>query len=144
MSRGHLFYMNIGERLKLIREKININQANLAKDLGISARMLREYEKDKFCLDACKIQILINKYNVNPTYLFLGIGEIFLNEEISKDYVKSFKNKYKISDFELEIIIQELLSSSEIRLGLLKLIETKKKNKNFTKDIGDIIGLLLS
>ena len=136
--------MSIGKKLKLIREKLNISQDELAKSLGISARMLREYEKDKFLLDVGKIQILIEKYNLNPNYLFFDIEEMLLQETVSPDYIKTIKEKLNINNDELTPIIQELIASKDMRTALLNLIKKKKQNKAVIKDLGDILELLLN
>lgn len=136
--------MGIGKKLKLIRNKLNLSQEDMASSLGISSRMFRDYEKDKFTLDVDKIGVLINKYNINPMFLFLDTGEILLQQEISKDYLKLTENKYNIKNDELRLIIEELVVCENTRKAFLNLIEKKRQNKDLIKDVGEILKLLMN
>lgn len=79
----------IGNRLKEVRDYLKINQKVFADKLGISAVNLSRYENEIVALpDDIKI-ILIKDYNVNPLWLLLGEGDMFINNDADADV--SFK-----------------------------------------------------
>ena len=72
-------FKEIGHRVQLIREKLNLLQKDLAKEVEISSASLSQIEagSKKPCFE-----LLINiskKFNVNLVYLLHGKGEMFLS-----------------------------------------------------------------
>lgn len=94
-------WKEIGDRLQLVRKKLNFMQKDFARELDISNASLSEIEaghaKPRFEV----IYHLTRKYNVNINYLLHGEGEIFLNEEISRQSGISIKpeNRDFFKDF---------------------------------------------
>jgi len=65
----------VGERVKAIRERFDVKQKELAKILGYSGnapdRAVFMIEHGQRGLTAKKMQILVDKYGINPEYLLL-------------------------------------------------------------------------
>ena len=72
--------MLTNERLKMVRQTLNLTQKNFAKSVFISTSHYTLIEtgnrtiKDSFLDSLCKI------YNVNKDWLVTGQGDMFLNE----------------------------------------------------------------
>ncbi len=70
----------IGERMQLIRKKLNFLQKDFARELGISGGSLSEIEaglaKPRFEL----FYNLTSKFNVNIYFLLHGDGKMFMSE----------------------------------------------------------------
>lgn len=68
--------MTFGERLKILRQEKEITQSQLGELLGVSARMVSFYEKDKHIPRDSETLIKIAEYfNVSLDYLF-GITKV--------------------------------------------------------------------
>jgi len=78
-------YKNFGVRMKLLKSELGLNQKEFAKAIEISPSKLSQYETGKYLM---KIDVAIkinNIFNVSLDWLFLGKGEIFIenNEDIN-------------------------------------------------------------
>ena len=82
-----------GEKLKKIRRALGLNQAEMAKELEVSDRTLRDYEKNKFTVNYDFLGRLIARYNVNSEWIFKDEGRMFSDEESNLPEVKSKKEQ---------------------------------------------------
>jgi len=70
----------IGERLQMIRKRLNIFQKDFAAELGISGASLSEVESGN-AKPMIEIYFHITKkFNVNQDYLLFGTGDMFIEE----------------------------------------------------------------
>jgi len=79
MAKKESIGREVGERLRSIREKLNLMQKDFARELELSAPALSEIETGR---NRAGIELLIKlseKYNVNLYYVLLGKGEMFAN-----------------------------------------------------------------
>jgi transcriptional regulator with XRE-family HTH domain len=70
----------IGERLQMIRKRLNINQKDFARELDISNASLSEVEAGN---TKPMVEIyfhITKKFNVNQSYLLFGTGDMFTAE----------------------------------------------------------------
>lgn len=95
-----------GERLKNIRRKLGLSQAELGEKLGFSKQYLSNIEADRNLMNNDKLVKLLVDFNVNINYLLAGVGEMF-NTPISNE---EFRNS------EMLTLIDEALK----RHGLIK------------------------
>lgn len=70
--------MGIGDRIKVIRERKNLNQRDFASSIKISQPALAMFENGQRELKDIHIEQICSKYNVNETWLRTGEGEMFL------------------------------------------------------------------
>lgn len=70
-------------RLKQLRRSLEMNQENLAKILGIGKTALSMIETGKASLTERNKSILVEKLNVNPSWIERGTGEMF---NLPKDF----------------------------------------------------------
>ncbi|RAI13009.1 MAG: hypothetical protein DKM24_00995 [Candidatus Melainabacteria bacterium] len=95
-----------GERLKNIRRKLGLSQAELGEKLGFSKQYLSNIEADRNLMNNDKLVKLLVDFNVNINYLLAGVGEMFNTPTSNED----FRNSEMIS------LIDEALK----RHGLIK------------------------
>ena len=118
----------VGERLKCVREELNLMQKEFAKELGISAPSLSEIETGRNRPGIELLAKLAERFNVNLYYILLGKGEIFSNPVMdyfiqAKDYAVNVKD---VRDF-LEIFSK----SKEMQYYILGEFQSKMlKNGN--------------
>ena len=80
--------MSFGERLRELREELNMTQEDLGRMLGVSGRQAGNYEANKqFIKDEETFLKLIKRFNVSADYL-LGLS----NERNYIKYFASLKN----------------------------------------------------
>lgn len=67
----------IGERLKHVRELINVNPSQFAKQAGVDISQYNKAEKGEKGLGSKKFLDLCSKWNLNPDYILTGKGSMF-------------------------------------------------------------------
>jgi transcriptional regulator with XRE-family HTH domain len=87
----------MGNRIKAIRNALNLSQKDFAETLKIYTSFISEVEKGKRIPGGQILHDLILKHNLNIEYLFFGVGEIFSNK------IKT-QNRTIDIDWELETI----------------------------------------
>ncbi len=87
-----------GQRLKKIRNELNLTQAQLGLALGISKQFYSNIETDRTLLNNEKLVLLYKDYNVNLNYLLGGVLPMFNDD---KKTTNDFEEKVK------KILIQE-------------------------------------
>jgi transcriptional regulator with XRE-family HTH domain len=83
MSEASQNLKEIGERLQMVRKRLNLTQKDFAKELGISGASLSEVEAGNA---KPMIEIYYNitgKFNVNQDYLLFGAGDMFMDGDNS-------------------------------------------------------------
>lgn len=96
------------DRIKEIISKFFDTQANFAKYLGISRQSVFRYINGDNQLTIQTLIKLANDYNINPTWLLLGQGNMLLSDNDS------------INNDELIKQLQEKINQLEIENNLLK------------------------
>jgi transcriptional regulator with XRE-family HTH domain len=82
--------MEIGQRLRLVRESLNIKQGEFASMLGINQQNLSNYELEKRDIpDDVKVKIL--QIGVNLNWLLTGQGEMKM-QDVAPEENKPVKN----------------------------------------------------
>ncbi len=66
-----------GQRIKKIRQALNLSQDEFGKIFDITKQFVSLLEKDKTFLNNDKLVKLLLDYNVNLNYLLGGIGNMF-------------------------------------------------------------------
>jgi transcriptional regulator with XRE-family HTH domain len=129
-----MFFSDFGNRLKLLRKNLKVNQGVFAKKLGISTRTLATWENEESHPAENKLHFIAKTLNVNSAWLANGSGE---------------KNANFLSNVDDEI----LLNSIELRIR--RMIESKLNhfqheiilmyhalNASTPKNVNDLITIL--
>ena len=81
--------MNIGQRIKKIRQMLDKSQQDLADELNITKQAISNIETGKCAAGINLLSKLLIDYNVNLNYLVGGIGSVFLVNESSDSSLKN-------------------------------------------------------
>lgn len=82
--------MSQGERIKKIRQNLNLSQEDFGKLFEIQKQMVSSLENNKIKLNNEKLEKLLLTYNVNINWLLAEIGEMFIQKQPAnlKDEIK--------------------------------------------------------
>lgn len=97
--------MNIGEKLKELRNEKNFTQPELAKMLNVSNAAISFWETNKNEPKASYLKELALIFNVTCDYL-LGIEDDFGKSKIKEEIKIPFSKNVKVSETETKIIIE--------------------------------------
>ena len=137
----------VAERLREIRESLGLSQGEFAQSIGVHRVTYNNYERGKSEPPLSVIKEIVQRYNVNPTWLLTGEGEPFqeegrrvevdpevlelarvlqeeidrIAEEIAEQFLQDFSKRL----FESEILRPTLAHRIKIRL-----LEKAKEQKN--------------
>ena len=98
-----------GERLKKIRQELNLTQAEFGNNLGLTSQGISNIEKNKSFFTLDKMQQLQN-FNINLNYLVYGCGGIFIRTEPASEK----GNQNTISEEAVEPVLLKLLKKHGI------------------------------
>ncbi len=68
-----------GARLRSVRKILKMNQKELADSLGTGYSNISRIEKDEYSLGKAYLELLREKYNVNPNWILYGQEPIFVS-----------------------------------------------------------------
>ncbi len=88
----------IAVRLKAVRKSLNMKQTDFAARLGISDAAISDIENGKYTPKFDSLVHMVREFKVNPYYLLLGEGEMFV-DELSMDSMDSLKLFVDRDDF---------------------------------------------
>lgn len=71
---------SIGARLAEFRRKLKLTQPEFANSIQKKQSTISYLENNKVAIDPETIKILYDKYQLNPSWLILGLGEMLLNK----------------------------------------------------------------
>ncbi len=105
--------IEIGKRIKEIRNDKKLNQREFAKRLTLSQNHISYLEKgirkitEKFINDLCK------EYNVNKDWLLTGTGEKYIDMieglNIDDEEIKNFLKKFMQLDMKTKVAIMNIV-----------------------------------
>lgn len=105
------------DRIKEIISKFFDTQANFAKYLGISRQSVFRYINGDNQLTIQTLIKLANDYNINPTWLLLGQGNMLLsdNDKISSSQqLQALQEENKKLQAQVEVLKELLQSNSKL------------------------------
>lgn len=116
-----------GLYLKTVREKLNISQVDFATKLGVKKQYLSAIENESKGLSKKIILQIKDLFGVNPNYLLMGEGEIFLKSpEESKVNPDLLSEIIKIAAEDPELVsyaIKTMNGDKKARDKFIKLTE---------------------
>jgi transcriptional regulator with XRE-family HTH domain len=110
MEQNTVDLKQIGQRLRQIRETLEMKQKALAEALTVSPATISEIEAGKNKPGFDVLFNLAERFNANPLFLLTGRGNMFIEDEIKGDtsiaerseytrFLKTFKHYFKHSSF---------------------------------------------
>ena len=70
----------MNSRIKQLRKKLELKQQEFADEINLSRSMLSCYENGTYDVPERSAKQICDKFNVNPEWLFKGVGDMFLPE----------------------------------------------------------------
>ncbi len=110
----------IGKRLRLIRERLGITQAEVGEKLGIQSQHVSKYERGETVPTWENLIKLTEIYDVNINWLLTGKGGMFLS--MVNYSAQGEKNIYAVRDIEPDSQIDEIIIELQNDLDLKNLI----------------------
>ena len=103
--------VKIGNRMRLIRKKLDLSQKEMANKLNISSSYLSDVELNKAGMSLDKLSNLIIQFNINLNWLLIEKGTMFnLDKELSEKDIQilDFLN----TNSKLKQVIEKIRNSS--------------------------------
>ncbi len=113
-------------RLKYLRKKMKLTQAEFAKHLGITQTAYSMIENGYRPLAQKYIKVICSTFNVSEQWLVDGTGEMFHSSPYEKELISIYSYLTEASQQYLLTMAKELLKTQE---QLLKSIDTKPPQK---------------
>lgn len=118
--------MTIGERIKLLRKELGLNQSQFADKIGLKQAAIGLYENNQRGV-ADHIRLLIcEKYNVNEKWLSTGEGEMFTKTDST--VIAQLTAEYGLDAFEKDLIEGFLKLRPEERKVIKSYVSNLKKS----------------
>lgn len=121
--------METHERLKLIREKIGLNQTSFAEVFSVTQRTLSNWETGRNEPSLSVLQKISRDYNINMNWLITGVGKMTL---------ESFENINIPAHITILVNKSFELNPSALTENLIKFIlenSVKQKLRNYDKSV---------
>lgn len=96
----------MNERVKQIRQALNLNQSDFASRIGIGQAGLSAIEKGIRSLTERNIQLICTEFNIREEWLRTGNGEMFITFPPEDEYVRAAA---EIAKDEGEEVIREII-----------------------------------
>ena len=135
---------SVGERLKLIRQKLMLSQQDLANILNVNQKTISHWEQARNEPSIKALRTLCSKFNINLNWLLTGEGEMFkedkktrIKKELYGDILKDAG--YDLEDPDIKLILEELSRSPSAKKLLAKLIRAKRGDSKSLSEISLIL-----
>lgn len=122
------------ERIKKIRESLNLSQKEFAQELGVISTAISKYERGEVKPASDFLDKLYRKFHVNLNWLISGKGQMFL---VSKEKPKSDFDIQKNSA--VKDLIDNLSHSPHIYQALSQLVQAVKEDSMAINELSEIL-----
>lgn len=76
---------SIGERVKMIRKELGLNQTDFAKNINLSRSQISAIEKEERVLTERTLLDISREYGANKEFILTGEGEMFIDISDNKE-----------------------------------------------------------
>ncbi|MGG4449486.1 helix-turn-helix domain-containing protein [Brevibacillus porteri] len=111
----------LGERIREIRKKNQMNQIESSNQIGVSQGTLSELEQNKYNPSLETILAIIKEFNVNATWLLFG-------DVASEDGLEEMARE--LNELENTLIIKFRMLSARDQGGIMDIIDLKNARSN--------------
>lgn len=123
--------MTCGERIKNKRKELKLTQDELAKKIGLKGGTISKYELDEISIPASNLKLIASVLGVSTDYLLGNTSIINPKEHLEKKLAE-----YYLTDYEYNLLLNEIFKDNVINLDKLELGSSKINNA--FKEILDI------
>ena len=113
--------MNTNDRVKLLRNTLQLNQETFGEKLGIKKSAVSKIEKGENNLKDQLAKLICKTYNVNYFWLRDGVGEMFI--DLPETVIDEIKVTYHLTDKEERMIKNYLSLSKDDRSFFIDILE---------------------
>lgn len=78
------------DRIKQVREALNLSRQEFAQKLGVSVSSIESYEYGRRVPSGAQIELLCRKLGINEQWMLTGEGEMYVEYSIEKTLSKLF------------------------------------------------------
>lgn len=104
--------MNSNERIKELRNCLNLSQTAFGQRIGVSRDVINNYEQLRVNVPPPTERAICAEFNVNPEWLQTGKGEMFVRP--ANTFIDELAAKYNVDDFLKRALVAYMsLSDSE-------------------------------
>ena len=119
----------IGERLKEVRKRLKLTQADVANQMSTSQANINRYEHNHYEPNILFLYNFCEKYNINERWLIRGTGDMFVDDEPTEHKEVSVKTRKNKDVDEFTELKKELAEKDK------KLAERDKQISQLVQDI---------
>lgn len=132
--------MNIGSKIKQIRENNNLNQSEFGEKLGVSQKIISNIESAKNEPSLELLRNVINTFQISPTWLILDNNVSYTSIQNDIDFLFLETKKLAVEHKEEKKIIDYLEEYISSRKVLSKIISKLKtiKGKDFISKLKEL------
>ena len=127
--------MSTNNRIKTLRKRLNLNQAEFGQKIGLKNGAISWMEKEGNTITKQNIKIICDTFNVNEKWLLNGEGEMFRPAD-EPDILDRLQQELKLTSQEMEIIRTFVELSPEQRRMGIEFVQT------FTSKLSDVSNAL--
>ena len=110
--------MNINQRIKTLRKKLNLIQQDFAKKIGVQRVTISWMEKEGNTITRQNVKIICDAFNVNEHWLCTGEGDMFKPVD-EPNILDRLQRELNLNNAEMEIIKTFIeLSPEQRRMGI--------------------------
>lgn len=113
--------MTISERIKIIRNNLNLSQPKFGERIGVSRDVIANIELGRAEPKEMLIRHICSVFNINPLWLSDGKGEMFI--ETPESLIEDLAIEYKLTDIEKKIVSNFVKLPSAEREQVINLIK---------------------
>lgn len=114
------------DRLKLLRHKLAVTQSEFGKSIGRSLISIQQYEAGTRKLDESMLLLIEKTFNVNPSWLREGIGEMFCSKQ-DNVFIEDNANRRGMDSRDALIMAGLRMATEEQKDFILKYIEEQRE-----------------
>lgn len=111
----------MNERLKQARKKLNLNQADFGKKIGLTASAVSRLESGDIGFTEQTIKSICREFNINYDWLKCGEGEMF--EAVPESLVDELTQEFELDDLDRRIILGYLRLSESDRAAVKRYVQ---------------------
>lgn len=112
----------INKRIKIIREKLNLNQDDFAKKIDLSRNAITQFETNRRNPSDRTLKDIANAFNVDYFWLRDGTGEIF--SQFPDSIIDDLVIEFNLSELDRRIIEKFLKLDANKRNSFTELMQT--------------------
>lgn len=113
--------MTQGERVKLLRNSLNLSQEKFGERINMKKNSISQIENGVNNLTDIVAKSISNEFNVNYFWLRDGEGDMYI--DAPKTVIDELKRTYSLSDFEEKILKQYLILTEDERSVLQDILK---------------------